>query len=326
MTQSFRCVRGRRSWPAAGLVLTSTVLAGCSASTDHAGVDPKYGVSASRRVVADGDPVPKGGGRAQVGKPYTIGGRVYVPQEDPAYDRTGVASWYGHEFHGRETANGEVYDRMSISAAHPTMPLPSYAKVTNLANGRSIVVRVNDRGPYAGNREIDVSERAADLLGFKGRGITRVRVQYAGRAPLEGSDDTMLASTLTEGADPVAVTAMNGSFGRSLTGTLAATFRPAPEPVRTAAVRPQAAWPTARPARPARADDDDPETGDIGDMIAATERQALPAAPPRARPGPVPQSELAPPPRWRSSETARPRGLMGFASAEDGPEFPLLRR
>src|SRR5690606_21561311 len=116
----------------------------------------KYGVSASPRVVELGQPVPKGGGTYRVGKPYTVGGRTYTPQENNRYTAEGIASWYGRASHGRLTANGEVYDMDSISAAHPTLPIPSYARVTNLNNKRSIIVRVNDRGPYHANRVIDV--------------------------------------------------------------------------------------------------------------------------------------------------------------------------
>jgi rare lipoprotein A len=163
-------------------------------------LDPKYGVSSSPRLVALGEPVPKGGGTYRVGKPYTIGGRTYEPQENAAnYSAEGLASWYGEDFHGRATANGEVYDMASISAAHPTLPIPSYARVTNLSNHKSIVVRVNDRGPYHANRLIDVSVRTARLLDFYDRGVTRVRVEYVGRAALEGSDDTKLAATLRSG-------------------------------------------------------------------------------------------------------------------------------
>ncbi len=159
----------------------------------------KYGVSSSPRLVALGEPVPKGGGKYRVGKPYTIGGRTYEPQEDAAYSAEGLASWYGEDFHGRATANGEVYDMASISAAHTTLPIPSYARVTNLANQKSIIVRVNDRGPYHANRVIDLSVRTAKLLGFYDRGVTRVRVEYVGRASLGGSDDTKLAATLRTG-------------------------------------------------------------------------------------------------------------------------------
>jgi rare lipoprotein A len=175
-------------------------LANCASSGKFAGrVDPKYGVSSSPRVVEFGDPVPKGGGTYRVGKPYTVAGRIYVPEEDINYREEGLASWYGTDFHGRQTANGEVFDMESLSAAHPTLPMPSYARVTNLSNGKSLIVRVNDRGPYHGNRLIDVSNKAAELLEFKGNGVARVRVEYVGRAPLEGSDDRQLVATLRNG-------------------------------------------------------------------------------------------------------------------------------
>ena len=181
-------------------VATCLVLANCASSGKFAGgVDPKYGVSSSPRVVAFGDPVPKGGGTYRVGKPYTVAGRVYVPEEDTHYRAEGLASWYGDDFHGRLTANGEVFDMASLTAAHPTLPMPCYARVTNLSNGKSLIVRVNDRGPYHGNRVMDVSSRAAELLEFKGNGIARVRVEYVGRAPLEGSDDRQLIATLRTG-------------------------------------------------------------------------------------------------------------------------------
>jgi rare lipoprotein A len=122
-----------------------------------------------------------------------------VPEEDVNYRAEGMASWYGDDFHGRQTANGEVFDMGSLTAAHPTLPMPSYARVTNLLNGKSLVVRVNDRGPYHGNRLIDVSNKAAELLEFKGNGVAKVRVEYVGRAPLEGSDDRQLMATLRTG-------------------------------------------------------------------------------------------------------------------------------
>jgi rare lipoprotein A len=180
-------------------VAACLVLANCASSSLSSRVDPKYGVSSSPRVVATGDPVPKGGGTYRVGKPYTVAGRVYVPEEDVNYRQDGLASWYGDDFHGRLTANGEVFDMTSLSAAHPTLPMPCYARVTNLSNGKSLIVRVNDRGPYHGNRVMDVSSRAADLLEFKTNGVARVRVEYVGRAPLEGSDDRQLLATLRTG-------------------------------------------------------------------------------------------------------------------------------
>src|ERR1044072_8457103 len=192
------------------------VLANCASSGKFAGrVDPKYGVSSSPRVVAYGEPVPKGGGTYRVGKPYTVAGRVYVPEEDVDYRAEGLASWYGDDFHGRLTANGEVFDMTSLTAAPPTLPMPFYARVSNVSNGKSLIVRVNDRGPYHGNRLIDVSNKAAELLEFKGNGVARVRVEYVGRAPLEGSDDRQLVATLRTG-----------------------TPAPAPSTVRVAAARP----------------------------------------------------------------------------------------
>jgi rare lipoprotein A len=195
----------RRSYPvgqaarAAAVVAACLVAANCAQNGKFSRVDPKYGVSSSPRVVAFGEPVPKGGGTYRVGKPYTVAGRVYYPEEDAGYRAEGLASWYGDDFHGRLTANGEVFDMASLTAAHPTLPLPSYARVTNLGNGKSLIVRVNDRGPYHGNRLIDVSNRAAELLEFKGNGVARVRVEYVARAPLEGSDDRQLVATLRTG-------------------------------------------------------------------------------------------------------------------------------
>jgi rare lipoprotein A len=180
----------------AGVALT---LANCSASSK---VDPRYGVTASPRVMADGEEIPKGTGKYRVGKPYVVAGVTYIPQEDPNYRADGMASWYGDAFHGRLTANGEIFDMKSITAAHPTLPLPSYVRVTNLANRKSLIVRVNDRGPYHANRVIDVSSRAADLLGFKHHGVARVRVEYVAPAKIEGSDDVQLAATLRQDGTP----------------------------------------------------------------------------------------------------------------------------
>ena len=148
----------RRGLEASALLLGAFLLADCSGTQSI--IDPRYGVAASPRVVEPGQPVPKGGGAYRIGQPYMVAGRVYVPQEDPNYRAEGVASWYGTDFHGRLTANGEVYDMHGISAAHPTLPMPSYVRVTNLANRRSLIVRINDRGPYAANREIDLSGKA----------------------------------------------------------------------------------------------------------------------------------------------------------------------
>ena len=150
--------------------------------------DSRTGVSASARLIPPGAPVPRGGGSYKIGAPYKISGRWYIPKEDPAYDQTGIASWYGSDFHGRATANGEIFDMAALTAAHPTLPLPSYAYVTHLDTGRTVLVRINDRGPYANDRVIDLSREVARVLGSKGQGLARVRVRYAGRAPLNGDD------------------------------------------------------------------------------------------------------------------------------------------
>ncbi len=175
-----------RSWPlrtVTALLVAMVVLPGCSSSTRD-----KTGVSASPRVAGPGQAIPKGGGVYKVGKPYMVSGRWYTPREQPDYDATGIASWYGDDFHGRKTANGEIYDMNALTAAHPTLPMPTYAYVTNLANGRTVLVRVNDRGPFVADRIIDLSRASSRALGLERQGLGRVRVRYAGRAPLDGHD------------------------------------------------------------------------------------------------------------------------------------------
>lgn len=140
------------------------------------------------RIIPLGQPVPKGGGVYKVGAPYRLNGVVYRPREVDRFDEDGIASWYGEMFHGRRTANGEIYDMEALTAAHPTLPLPSYARVTNPRNGRSLVVRINDRGPYARGRIIDLSWAVASLLQIHVAGTAPVRVQYLGPAPLDGND------------------------------------------------------------------------------------------------------------------------------------------
>ncbi len=168
----------------ATLLTAPLALAGCSSGGTF---DSGLGVSSSPRVASSGN-IPKGGGVYKVGRPYRVGGRWYHPHENPNYDRVGTASWYGTAFHGRRTANGEVYDMSALTAGHPTLPLPSYAYVTNIQNGRTVLVRINDRGPYAKDRLIDLSYQTARTLGFHQHGLARVRVRYAGRAPLNGDD------------------------------------------------------------------------------------------------------------------------------------------
>jgi rare lipoprotein A len=180
--------------------------------------------------------LPRGGGRDMVGKPYKIRGKWYHPREDNEYKAKGTASWYGDAFHGRLTANGEIYDMNNLTAAHPTMPLPSYARVTNLKNGKSVIVRVNDRGPYASDRLVDLSKRAAQLLDYTHSGTAKVQLEYIGRAPVHGQDDEYLIASYreggansTDGLQPGVMVAMNDTEP-SQTQTLAGSaFAPTTE-------------------------------------------------------------------------------------------------
>lgn len=239
---------GRRRTKTLGSLLLVTcgaaLLAACSSGPSKVASDkPKrskeyfaeseYGVKASPRVSTLATNLPRGGGRDQVGRPYKVRGQWYTPKEDPNYRSTGLASWYGDAFHGRLTANGEVYDKTHLTAAHPTMPLPSYARVTNKKNGHSVIVRVNDRGPFARGRVIDLSQRAAEMLDYKNSGVAQVAVEYVGRAPLHGLDDQyLMASYRPGGAAPSpsddglptgVMIAMNGT-----TPTASAPANPAP--------------------------------------------------------------------------------------------------
>ncbi|MBM3572124.1 MAG: septal ring lytic transglycosylase RlpA family protein, partial [Alphaproteobacteria bacterium] len=157
-----------RSWLAPGVLCLA--LGACAES--------QLMIHAAKQVPpADSAAVPPPGGRFKVGDPYQINGVWYYPAEDYGYNETGIASWYGKEFHGKPTANGEVFDMNKISAAHRTLPMPSVVRVTNLDNGRSIVARVNDRGPFAHGRIIDMSRRGSQLLGFEMQGTAKVRVE-----------------------------------------------------------------------------------------------------------------------------------------------------
>lgn len=237
------------------------VVAGCMSSSSSSssngpgggdGInDAALGVAASPRVTDQQTDLPRGGGRAQVGRPYRIGGQLYTPHEQPNYDQTGVASWYGDAFHGRLTANGEVYDMHTLSAAHPTLPLPSYVRVTNTENNISVVVRVNDRGPFSRNRVIDLSRRAADVLDFRSDGVARVRVQFIEQARLDGQDVGWLEASAQINGVPVS------GAGNTLFAS-AAPRDPVPAPIaapnQTAFVATNDIVPTAQVgAEPARA-------------------------------------------------------------------------
>ena len=168
--------------PKSGIVIlavTTMLLGGCSevnlisygAKKYHASHESK-GTAVSSGNIDRGAP--------KIGKPYQIQGIWYYPKADNAYDETGIASWYGEPFHGRKTANGATYDMHKLTAAHKTLPLPTDVRVTNLENGRSILVTVNDRGPFAHSRIIDLSYRSAQLLGMVEKGTAKVRVQIIG--------------------------------------------------------------------------------------------------------------------------------------------------
>jgi rare lipoprotein A len=175
---------------------------------------------AARPVAA---PASVDGGGYKVGQPYRVDGVRYVPREVEHYDETGVASWYGPEFHGLATANGERFDQQGLTAAHPTLPMPSLVRVTNLENGRSVVLRVNDRGPFARGRIIDVSRRSAQLLGFMRAGTAKVRVTLLGQqsrrlkqAILAGGGETRVAAAaphiVIPGATAAVATAPSSSI------------------------------------------------------------------------------------------------------------------
>ncbi len=130
--------------------------------------------------VAKQSPIPassKSKGNFKVGKPYKVAGKRYTPQETYNFEQTGIASWYGPNFHGKKTANGETFDMYELTAAHKTLQIPSLVRVTNLGNGRSIIVRINDRGPFSKGRVLDLSKRGAELLDFKNQGTARVKLQ-----------------------------------------------------------------------------------------------------------------------------------------------------
>jgi rare lipoprotein A len=197
-------IESNGGWQSAGrfvvlLSILAPVLAAC-ATHHHAGrgafTSKEYGVAVSPRVSNSPNP-PHGGGRYLVGDPYKVHGQWYTPKSDPThYVATGTASWYGWDFHGRLTANGEIFSANAITGGSPDLPLPCYARVTNLDNGRSLLVRFNDRGPYMSGRIVDLSERAAQLLAYADTGTARVRVQYVSAAPLNGDDTSFLMASL----------------------------------------------------------------------------------------------------------------------------------
>lgn len=266
----------------AGKALSISVLlagvAACTTTTgnDKAEINTKtkfaqadYGVAASPRVTTK-KTVRVGGGRYQVGDPYEVAGKWYHPKVNDNYDKTGIASWYGPNFHGRLTANGEVYNQYALTAANPTLPLPCYARVTNEDTGDSVIVRVNDRGPFEPGRIIDVSSEAARLLHMRQAGTAKVKVKYVGMAPLDGDDASYLMASYRPGADGApsidqdtgqggVMVAMNETPSAGLPGVTMDDAVPAARPVESAtldqsnAIAPAPAVPVAAPAVPVAA-------------------------------------------------------------------------
>lgn len=191
-----------RFWRLLALMLfIAPALAACANNVGHSGVkraaftSKEFGVGVSPRVTKAKYP-PRGGGRVMPAKPYTVRNVTYEPVAGPGYVARGTASWYGQDFHGRRTANGEIFGAYYLTAASPVLPIPSYARVTNLENGRSVMVRINDRGPYMSGRIIDMSYQAAEALGYRAKGSANVEVRYVGPAPLNVDDNKMLMASL----------------------------------------------------------------------------------------------------------------------------------
>lgn len=213
--------------------ICTTTLAACA--------ETEFLVHTAKQV--RGESVSTGEGRYKIGSPYQIKGVWYYPAEDYEYSETGIASWYGPNFHGKQTANGETYNQNDMTAAHRTLPMPSAVRVTNLENGRSIVLRINDRGPFARGRIIDVSRRGAQLLGFEKNGVAKVRVDVLPNesrqlktAAINGSSQQIQVAASPRDA---VVSRPLPSTAPAQPGAQATTPAPAaPAPVRTASLPP----------------------------------------------------------------------------------------
>jgi rare lipoprotein A len=326
---------GMAAWALAGCATPQATRMSYSHGHEHFS-QSKYG-RASRKVVADGEAVPRGGGQYLVGRPYSVAGRRYYPAENTSYTAVGMASWYGAAFHGRRTANGEVYDMASLSAAHPTMPLPSYARVTNLENGYSVIVRVNDRGPYHGGRVMDVSSRVADVLDMKAMGTAKIKVDYVGAAPMEGSDDSqLLASLRTDGspANMIGYSApiMMANAAAEQTGTIWSFFsgggrgaqQPQPQPQPQAQPAPARA-PEPPPVQIASAPEPPPPPEPV--RVAAPAAEAGDAEP--LPPEPIRSAHLTrgavPLPPARPFDLSSDRSLVVAAAVGSSSSLPVAR-
>jgi rare lipoprotein A len=207
---------------------TTSLLAACAGGGTH-------------RLVSD-TPV-------KLGRPYSVGGRIYTPADENQYDRIGMASWYGNREQGHPTANGERFDRHRVSAAHPTLPMPSYVAVTRLDTGRTMLVRINDRGPYARDRILDLSQEAARELGIDQAGMAMVRVRRVTpsareRDALRRGYPVMLADVAPTATPPrvgrtapviapAALPPVQATTPEYLPEPASETYRPAPAPMAT---------------------------------------------------------------------------------------------
>ena len=217
---------------AAAVIAAAALLAACS--------EARLALTVTKKIEeATENPARATFGRYKVGEPYQIEGVWYTPREDFAYDEQGIASWYGPGFHDKRTANGDTYDQNALTAAHPTLQMPSKVQVTNLENGRSLALVVNDRGPYRRGRILDVSRRAAQLLGFDLNGTARVRVRVLPEESLQ-----LAALAGRKGAAPILVARADGAPPAVPRGEVIAT------PLPTVAV----AGPAAAPAPVTAAD------------------------------------------------------------------------
>ncbi len=222
----------KRLRPFALALACSFVLSACA--------ETEFLVHTAKQVRGDG--AKASSGPYKVGSPYQIKGVWYYPAEDYGYSETGIASWYGPNFHGKKTANGETYNQNDLTAAHRTLPMPSAVRVTNLENGRSLVLRINDRGPFARGRIIDVSRRGAQLLGFERNGVAKVRVDIL---PNESRQMKVAAINGNEQQVQVAASPREAVVAQPLPspapaqpGARATTPAPTPAPVRSATLPP----------------------------------------------------------------------------------------
>lgn len=246
------------------LLVSAVMLSGCTEVSLFAHTAKQYGGPQTGTS--------KPTGTYKIGRPYQIAGVWYHPKVDPAYDETGIASWYGVDFHGKRTANGDIYDMNALTAAHRTLPMPTRVRVTNLENGRSILVTINDRGPFARGRIIDLSRRAAQLLGMQRQGTARVRVQIA-EPP--GTPETVVAERATTPQPPPAMAALpQGAInaqglpdpGGSKTGASPIKATNSSEPVQMAAAEPSVMVPSEVTVVPAQATDIYIQAGAFSDL------------------------------------------------------------